>query len=258
MSEREGIVVRRGPGGIMVDEVGSGPPIVFVHGGVVGGAAAWSAQRPLAARWRLILPYRPGYGASPPAPREDFERDAALIADLLDEGAHLVGHSYGAIATLLAAAQRPEAVWSLTAIEAGSSSVARGNPHVDEFERRLAALAVAPPADPAEHLRQILGILELTPRLTETVRPALLAFARRLPSFRWPYEATIPVDVLAAAPFPKLWLSGRHSPVYEAITDALAKKIGGRRLVLPGGGHEPQTTGAPFNDVLEAFLRAAR
>jgi pimeloyl-ACP methyl ester carboxylesterase len=254
MLQYKGIVRRRGPGKIAVDEAGSGPPIVFVHGGFVSGAAAWEAQLPLADRWRLIMPHRLGYGSSPPTPGEDFEVDASLIADLLADGAHLVGHSYGAVASLLAAARRPEAVWSLTTIESGSSRVARGNPIVDEFELRLAQLADAPPDDPAERLRLLLDILKPAPRRSRKPSQEILNFVRRLRRFRWPQEAVIPVDILAAAPFPKLWVSGGHSPAFEAITDALATQIGGRRLVLPGGGHEPQSTGAPFNDALEAFL----
>ncbi len=43
-----------------VERIGEGPPILFVHGDVVGAAVTWRKQRPLAERWRLILPNRPG------------------------------------------------------------------------------------------------------------------------------------------------------------------------------------------------------
>jgi pimeloyl-ACP methyl ester carboxylesterase len=204
------------------------------------------------------MPYRLGYGSSPPTPGEDFEVDASLIADFLGEGAHLVGHSYGAVAALLAAARRPEAVRSLTTIESGSSSVARGNPIVDEFELRLAGLAQALPIDPSERLQALLDILKPVPRLSRRPSPDILNFVRRLPYFHWPQDAVIPVEILAAAPFSKLWITGGHSPAFEAITDALAAQIPGRRLILLGGGHEPQATGAPFNDALEAFLLVSR
>ena len=68
----------------------------------------WRAQRALAARWTLVLPHRPGFGASPPLARGDFEAEAPLIAELLGDGAHLVGHSYGAVIALYAAALRPK------------------------------------------------------------------------------------------------------------------------------------------------------
>ena len=248
---------RRGPGGLSIDELGEGPPIVFVHGGGLGGALAWAAQLPLAARWRLVMPYRLGYGASPPTPGEDFERDADPIAELLGDGAHLVGHSYGGAVALLAAARRPAAVRSLTVIESGSSGVARDHPAVAAFEGALAALAADPPPDPAARVRAVFAILEPEGRLPETLPPPLLEFGRRLETFRWPSEAVIPVAQLAATPFPKLWISGGHSAVYEAIMDALAEQIGGRRAILRGAGHAPQHLGAPFNAELEAFLAAA-
>ena len=248
---------RWGPGGICIDELGDGPPIVFVHGGGMGGALAWAAQFPLAASWRLVMPYRLGYGASPPTPREDFERDAGPIADLLGDGAHLVGHSYGGAVALLAAARRPAAVRSLTVIESGSSSVARNHPAVAAFEGALAALAADPPPDPTARVRALFAILEPEGRLPEPLPPPLLEFGRRLSSFRWPSEAVIPVNQLAAASFPKLWVSGGHSPVHEAITDALAEQIGGQRAVLRGAGHAPQRLGEPFNAMLAVFLTAA-
>ncbi len=65
--------------GIYLDEIGEGLPIVFVHGGGMAGMLAWQAQIPLAARWRLVMLYRLGYGRSPRAPREDFELDALYI-----------------------------------------------------------------------------------------------------------------------------------------------------------------------------------
>jgi pimeloyl-ACP methyl ester carboxylesterase len=96
---------------------GEGPRAVLVHGGGAGGAYAFARQQPLAADYRLLLPDRPGTGASPADGPEDAGRDGQLIADLLGSGAHLVGHSYGAVAAMVAAARRPEAVRSLTLIE---------------------------------------------------------------------------------------------------------------------------------------------
>ena len=68
---------------------------------------------------------------SPPLPRGDFESEAPAIALLLGDGAHLVGHSYGAVIALYAAALRPEAVRSLTVSEPGCLRVAAGDPRVD-------------------------------------------------------------------------------------------------------------------------------
>src|ERR671918_2332493 len=118
---------------LAVERVGEGPPILFVHGDIVGPALTWRKQRELAERWRLIIPSRPGFGVSPPLERNDFEAEAPLFAELLGDGAHLVGHSYGAVIALLAATLRPEAVRSLTVSEPGCLRVAAGTPVVDEM-----------------------------------------------------------------------------------------------------------------------------
>ena len=114
-----------------VVRLGSGPRVVLVHGSIVDARRTWRHQLGLAERWSLCVPNRPGFGASPPLGRGDFALEAPLIAELLEDGAHLVGHSYGAVIALLAAAQRPDAVRSLTVSEPGALRIARGDPDVD-------------------------------------------------------------------------------------------------------------------------------
>ncbi|MGY6655809.1 alpha/beta fold hydrolase [Amycolatopsis sp. TRM77291] len=68
---------------------------------------------------------RPGHGKSPDGV-QDFEVDAELIAgQVLDEPAHLVGLSYGAIVAMLAAARRPEMVRTLTVVEPPAAGIVR-------------------------------------------------------------------------------------------------------------------------------------
>src|SRR5918996_487469 len=76
--------------------------LVLVHGSVVNGAMTWRAQRPLAGQFELVVVERPGFPPNPPVERVDFEPDSALVADLLQDGDHLVGHSYGGGVALLA------------------------------------------------------------------------------------------------------------------------------------------------------------
>jgi len=114
-----------------VTRIGHGPPVVLVHGSVVGPQRTWRHQRELAASWSLVMPHRPGFGASPALERGDFEAEAPLVAELLGDGAHLVGHSYGAVIVLYAAALRPESVFSLTVSEPGCMRIAAGDPLVD-------------------------------------------------------------------------------------------------------------------------------
>jgi pimeloyl-ACP methyl ester carboxylesterase len=52
-----------------------GPLVVLVHGSVLGASATWRKQLPLAEHWMLCTPNRPGFGASAPNERGDFEAD---------------------------------------------------------------------------------------------------------------------------------------------------------------------------------------
>jgi pimeloyl-ACP methyl ester carboxylesterase len=234
---------------------GSGPPVVFVHGSVVGARRTWRHQLALAARWALILPNRPGFGASPPLPRGDFEAEAPAIAELLGEGAHLVGHSYGAVIALYAAALRPQAVRSLTVSEPGCLRVAAGDPLVDAqvahgelLYRRAATLA------PLEFLRAFRGGVGSTHETPSELAGELLDGARLLMRERPPWEADPPLELLRHARFPKLVISGGHSAVFETVCDAVARRLRAERAVVSGRGHTIPATGAPYNERLQAFL----
>ena len=240
-----------------VKRVGSGPPVVFVHGSVVGADRTWRRQLELAREWSLILPNRPGFGASPPLPRGDFEVEAPLVAELLGEGAHLVGHSYGAVIALYAAALRPRAVRSLTVSEPGCMRVAAGVPAVDaQIEGGELLYAAAPTLEPIDFLHAFRGGVGSTNETPEQLSGELLDGARLLMRERPPWEAEPQLDALAREPFPKLVISGGHSAVFEAICDVLAERLGAERALVRGRGHTIPATGEPYNTRLGAFLAA--
>ena len=111
---------------LYVDSWGTGTPVVLVHGSLATGAEEWEAQRTLADEgFRLLVPDRRGNGQSPTAEGEDFLRDGDDIAELMGDGAHLVGHSYGGLGAMFAAARRPDATRSLTLLEPARSLWAR-------------------------------------------------------------------------------------------------------------------------------------
>jgi pimeloyl-ACP methyl ester carboxylesterase len=242
-----------------VGRVGSGPTVVFVHGSVVGADRTWRHQLALAERWSLQLPNRPGFGESPPLPRGDFEREAPLIAELLGDGAHLVGHSYGAVIALYAAALRPAAVRSLTVSEPGCLRVAAGDPRVDAqiahgellYERATAL-------SPLEFLLAFRGGVGSTHETPEELTGELLDGVRLLMRERPPWQADPPLEALGAATFPKLVISGGHSPVFELVCDSVAEQMRARRIVISGRGHTIPATGAPYNARLHSFLAEAR
>jgi pimeloyl-ACP methyl ester carboxylesterase len=69
----------------------------------------------------LVLDRR---GNSSGADGEDFLADADEIVELMDDGAHLVGHSYGGLGVMFSAACRPEATRSLTLLEPAAFALA--------------------------------------------------------------------------------------------------------------------------------------
>src|SRR2546430_7524934 len=83
---------------------------------------------PLRERFDVVLPSRGGYPPGPPLDHIDFETQAEELAPLLEDGAHLVGHSYGGVISLLIAAPHPERVRSLTGSEPPPFGGARGRP----------------------------------------------------------------------------------------------------------------------------------
>jgi pimeloyl-ACP methyl ester carboxylesterase len=234
----------------------SQPRLLLVHGSVVNAELTWSSQKPVAEKFDLVAPNRRGFPPGPDVERVDFEDEAVWLEQFLESGTHLVGHSYGGVIALLAAARHPELVRSLTVVEPPAFGVARGIPAVDEFVARIEEHWANGPRDPGEFLRGFLALVgSSTPPGNFT--PELLQGARTLMVERPPSEAVIPFDELARTPFPKLVVSGGHSAAFDAVCDVLEQRLGAERAVLPGAGHSIQRLGEPFNELLASFVERA-
>lgn len=229
--------------------------LVLVHGSVTNGATTWGAQRPFAERYEVVVLERPGFPPGPPVERVDFEEHARWVAERLERGDHLAGHSYGGVISLLAAARYPE-LRSLTVLEPPCFDVARGEPAVEAFVAEAIALREEGPSDPERYLRRFLRAVGSTYDPPSPLPPALEQGARTLMAERPPYEAKIPLARLLELPFPKLVASGAHHPAFDAVCDVLERELDAERVVLPGAGHAVQR--APgFNERLRAFLERA-
>jgi pimeloyl-ACP methyl ester carboxylesterase len=235
---------------------GEGPTVVLVHGTGGGRQLTWSDQLPLSKQYRLIIPDRRGYGDSPPATCVDFEVDASDIAEILGEGAHLVGFSYGAIGSLLAAALRPDAVHSLAIIEPPAFAVARGEPSVDDMVSRLEPVfARAGDMTPQEYDRafdEAVGFDHVggTQSFDELAR---LDAARKE---RRPWEAGIPLGLLRRQTFPKVMFRGDWSPALSRVAGVIAESIGAELVTIPGGHGVQHRPG--FNERILQLWATAR
>jgi pimeloyl-ACP methyl ester carboxylesterase len=239
---------------ISVTREGDGPEIVLVHGGA-SPDATWGGLAPLCARWTLALVHRRGYPPSPPPldGRQDFEADAADLLPLLASRPHVVAHSYGVLGTLIAAAQRPKDVRSLTLIEPPLYHVVQGDPEIERLKRIGDAVLIdGLDADP-QTLREFLRMAG-APGVDDGPLPEAVANGvRRAHGGRVPGEARPELDRIREAAVPALVASGGHAPGIERICDALAGAIDAERLVAPGAGHF--VAAAPgFAEQLERFL----
>jgi len=93
-------------------------------------------------------------------------------------------------------------------------------------------------------------------KLPDPLPPELDAGARAALAERPPHEAEIPLGDLAAAPFPKLVVSGGHSAAFDAVCDVLERELNAERAVVAGAGHSiPRAPG--YNEALLRFLESA-
>jgi pimeloyl-ACP methyl ester carboxylesterase len=245
--------------GLYSEAWGAGTKVVLVHGSLATGAEEWQAQRPLADKgFQLLALDRRGYGRSPAASGEDFLRDADDIAAMLGDGAHLVGHSYGGLGVLLAAARRPEATLSVAVLEPGAFAYGQHDPAARALTDEVRRLWNQDLPD-KDWVVRFLTAVGSDPG---TLSPGLMADAEALvPVLRGgrpPWQAELPLAALAAAPFPKLVVSGGHSAAFDAICDDVARKIGASRAVVSGAGHEVQFTGTPINEALLKLWQGSR
>ena len=122
---------------IFVAEVGSGAPVVMLHGGGPGASGVSNYSRnidALAEHFRVIVPDLPGYGRSAKGvdQSDPFGYLADTIHGLIDElglaTAHLIGNSYGGAAALRLAVDTPRRVDKLVLMGPGGIGTTRGAP----------------------------------------------------------------------------------------------------------------------------------
>ena len=242
----------------------TGEKIILVHGGVQGskrgGADHFPTQKALVDDgFQLLVPDRPGHGQSvrPDRP-DDAEADGELIAELLGEGAHLVGHSFGGCVALAAAARRPEAVKTLTLIEPGMQPVALDKlPVVLLLLRILAALKFSFSAETrVKRFAKVLRIPEAMGGGART-REEFEAMDRAVSSIRVPTKETLTrqLSAIKNAGCPLLVVTGGWSRGIEVTADVVASLSNGKRVIIASPHHFPQTISDEFNQVLVRFLR---
>jgi pimeloyl-ACP methyl ester carboxylesterase len=104
------------------ETVGSGEPVVLIHGSIVGDAYVPMMAEPSLRSYKLIRYRRQGFGGSThPASAVSIRDQAAdclaLMRHLHVSRARVVGHSYGGVVGLQLALDHPKEVYSLALLE---------------------------------------------------------------------------------------------------------------------------------------------
>jgi pimeloyl-ACP methyl ester carboxylesterase len=244
--------------------VGSGDPLVIVHGGWTDHTAFDAVVEPLARSYTVIRYDRRGHSRSEyagPAPRRRDEDDLAELIELLGLGAvHLLGTSYGACIALGLAVRRPELVRTVLAHEPpvlGLVPDPDAKALVAGVQEQLAA------GDIAGGTRRFFeeGVLGAGSweRLPETLRRAAMGNAQTFIDLREdPSWATLDLDAVARLRRPVLITTGEASPSWlRDAPRAVAEAARIATLTIAGAGHSPHLTHPDaLVAVVEAFARS--
>jgi pimeloyl-ACP methyl ester carboxylesterase len=117
--------LRLGDAELKYDVVGSGEPLLLIHGAFIADAFySLMAEPRISGRYRVIHYHRRGYAESSrapvPFPIRDQAADAqALLRHLGISRAHVAGHSLGGVIAIQLALDAPDVIASLALLEPG-------------------------------------------------------------------------------------------------------------------------------------------
>jgi 3-oxoadipate enol-lactonase len=252
-------------GEIAYDTAGSGPTVVFLHGGFMD-RRSWDAQMaPFAKQFRVVrYDIRPFGESSAPEEAYNVPDDLLRLLDHLKvDRAHLVGHSFGGGVALDFALQHPERVNTLTLVAAAPSGFM---PSQDEVKEITAIFAAVKEGDDAIVKAWLAHPMWSVARTRPAVIKELEAITRRnLAPFRMPFAPYVPmkpsaITRLADVRVPTLVIIGdRDMPSIKQSAQLVTKEVKGAVLkVIPGADHAlPLGWADEFNAAVLSFLSTA-
>jgi pimeloyl-ACP methyl ester carboxylesterase len=261
---------------VNVIELGSGPPIVFIHG-LSGSWQNWLEQLPVFAREHGVITFDlPGFGASEmPAQKITISGYGRFVDALLDElevgSAAIVGNSMGGFIGMELAIRFPERAERLVLVSAAGLSIEylrneRALAVLGTLENRLAAYSgwLASRSDALARRpgarRLIFGIVAHRPDRLPGPLVAEQVRGSGKPGFLPALDALTdyPIrDRLGEIACPTLIVWGSEDKLVPARdADEFARLIpNSRKVVWPETGHVAMLERpAAFNALLEAFL----
>lgn len=261
MTEPENISITHGAVEMNAIALGSGPPVMLVHGFPQSHRTWMRNLKPLAARYRVMAMDLPGFGASTKIALESLEEFGAYLVRLLDkeglEAAHMVGHSFGGLVVLRFALDHPDRVRSLSLVDPSGLA-----PTATDFREKFAR------ARTQEEIREMYTFVFHDPdRFKDVIdmavegqaaykaQPGVLDLVAELndKTEAWISAVEPRVDEIKA---PLLVMWGKED---RATSPANAARVSGlpnaEVHLFEGAGHAPQVEVAEtFNEKLLSFL----
>lgn len=253
-------------GEIAYDTAGSGPAVVFLHGGFMD-RRAWDAQMvPFAKQFHVVrYDIRPFGESSAPEEAYNVPDDLLRLLDHLKiDRAHLIGHSFGGGVALDFTLQHPDRVSSLTLAAAAPSGFV---PPQNEVKDIGAIFAAVKDGDDAIMKAWLAHPMWSVARTRPAVVKQLEAITRRnLAPFRMPFAPYVPMKPAAISRLnevgvPTLVIIGdRDMPSIKQSAQLLTKEIKGAELkVVAGADHAlPLGWADEFNAAVIGFISTAR
>jgi pimeloyl-ACP methyl ester carboxylesterase len=202
----------------------------------------------MALNYDALFLRRHGFDAVADPLESDFAADAAIVLGALaddgrgEAGGHVVAHSQGAIAAMMAAVERPDLVQSLTLVEPACLSLTAELPATAAHRALMQPLFdvrqhLGDDDFQAEYIRRAFAVSGPADGPGAPARgptPEQQREARRLRLQAPPWEA--PLQIVPGVP--TLVLTGGWEPLYEEIAGYLRETGALHRIAA--GGHRPQ------------------
>lgn len=251
----------------------NGDPMVLVHGSW-GDSQNWRPVVPAFSHSFRVLTYdRRGHSRSERlegqgSVREDVADLAALLEEVGQAPAHVVGSSFGASIALRLAVERPELIRSLAVHEPPLIGLLKDDPGAAPalaviHERISRVVGMLEAGDSMAGAREFIETIAFGPgawsELSEEVRTTFINNAPTwLDESRDPESLELEIDGLRAFTAPALLTVGEQSPpFFPVVVDRIAGAIPhAERHTYAGAGHVPQLSHpAEYVRVITEFIR---
>lgn len=258
-------------------DIGKGDPVVFVHG-TLDDYRVWQMEFDTFAKDHRVIAYSRRYAF----PNKQVINDSAdysptihandlseLIKKLNLGPVHLVGHSYGAYAALLATMNHPELVKSLTLGEPPVMPLLQNVPGGDTIANNFITRSIKPAADAfrsgnnekaiAVFIGGVIGDSSFFSKIPPEGQSMMTANILELRGAALSKNSFPPLscDDLKKINTPVLLVSGEKSALlFHAIMEELNKcLVNKERAILPGATHGLEIENPyDFNKIVLAFI----